>query len=156
MSGPAATTAWKSRCSSGAHSDQSISGASGEMLASQAGLYWPVQKYSMTDSSGPAGNRVPWAKPGDYPFDPKKGTLWNTENSGRAFDEINRLARDPALWEHLIMIARQARHQGLTLWLSGQDLLTVPDELLGLATQRLQVFLPLCRSPGHECQLPTC
>lgn len=54
-----------------------------------------------------------------------------------AFDEINRLARDPALWEHLIMIARQARHQGLTLWLSGQDLLTVPDELLGLATQVL-------------------
>ena len=31
----------------------------------------------------------------------------------------------------------QARHQGLTLWLSGQDLLTVPDELLGLATQVL-------------------
>lgn len=24
-------------------------------------------------------------------FDPKKGTLWNTENSGRAFDEINRI-----------------------------------------------------------------
>ncbi len=26
-------------------------------------------------------------------FDPKRGTLWNTENSGRAFDEINRVRR---------------------------------------------------------------
>ena len=54
-----------------------------------------------------------------------------------ALDEINRLARDPALWEHLVMVARQARHLGLTLWLSGQDLLTVPDEMLGVATQVL-------------------
>jgi aldose sugar dehydrogenase len=26
-------------------------------------------------------------------FDPKKGDLWNSENSGRAFDEINRIVR---------------------------------------------------------------
>lgn len=26
-------------------------------------------------------------------FDPKKGSLWNSENSGRAFDEINRIER---------------------------------------------------------------
>ena len=38
-----------------------MSGARGEMPASQPGLYSPEQKYSITVS---AGNRLPWANPG--------------------------------------------------------------------------------------------
>ena len=54
-----------------------------------------------------------------------------------ALDEINLLGQDPAVWEHLIATARLVRHSGSTLWLAGQDLFSVPDELLGLATQVL-------------------
>ena len=49
-------------------------------------------------------------------------------------DEINELRGTPELWAALVVTARQIRHLGSVLWLSGQDLCNVPAELLGLAT----------------------
>ena len=64
-------------------------------------------------------------------------------------DEVNQMEGDPEVWEHLVSAARLVRHSGSTLWLSGQDFLGLPDELLGLATQFLCFRLRSARIFRH-------
>lgn len=48
-------------------------------------------------------------------------------------DEVNLLCRDAVALDAFVRTARLCRHRAATLVLSGQDLLCLPDELLGLA-----------------------
>jgi len=49
-------------------------------------------------------------------------------------DEGNYCDGDPLLWQQFTMVARLIRHVGSTLWISAQDFLQAPDDLLGLST----------------------
>ncbi len=48
-------------------------------------------------------------------------------------DEVNLLDKDEQAWEAFTRTARLVRHRGSLLMLVGQDLLSVPDALFGLA-----------------------